>query len=172
MDCFHPYNTGRLMAGNPVFLPCTPAGVMEILDAYGIDPAGKRAVVVGRSNIVGKPLAQLLLAANATVTVCHSKTLDLPDEILQADLVFAAVGSPEMITGDMIKPGAVVVDIGINRVTDKDAPKGYRLTGDVDFESAAAKASWITPVPGGVGAMTIAMLLRNCLTAYRVQHES
>lgn len=171
VDCFHPYNIGRLAAGNPVFLPCTPAGVMEILSYYNITLDGKNAVVIGRSNIVGKPLSLLLQAKNATVTMCHSKTADLASAIKAADIVFAAVGVPELVKGSMIKEGAVVVDVGINRVAAPETDKGYRLVGDVQFSEAAKVADWITPVPGGVGAMTIAMLLQNCLTAYRVQHE-
>ena len=157
VDGFHDVNAGRLWKGLPGFVPCTPLGVMELLRAYGIDPAGRRAVVVGRSSIVGKPMAALLLAANATVTVCHSKTRDLAAVTREADILVAAVGKPRMITADMIKPGAAVVDVGINRVDGK-------LVGDVDA-AAEDVAGWLTPVPGGVGPMTIAMLLMNTLQA-------
>lgn len=160
VDAFHPTNVGRLVQGKPRFLPCTPHGVMQLLKRTGIDTAGQHAVVVGRSDIVGKPLAQLLSArgADATVTVCHSRTKDLPGITRQADILIAAIGKPEFITGDMIKPGAVVIDVGVNRT---DAG----LVGDVEFESASKVASHITPVPGGVGPMTIAMLLVNTLRA-------
>ena len=164
VDAFHDVNTGRLLNGNPVFLPCTPAGVMELLRVSGVSPEGKHCVVVGRSNIVGKPMALLLLAANGTVTVCHSRTKNLADITRQADILVAAVGRPDFITGDMLKPGAVVIDVGINRREDG------KLTGDVEFSSASEVASLITPVPGGVGPMTIAMLLRNTLTAADLHH--
>lgn len=169
VDCFHPYNMGRLAAGDPVFLPCTPAGVLELLDASGIEIAGKRAVVVGRSNIAGKPLALLLLARHATVTLCHSRTAALAEETRRADILLVAIGKPGFVSGDMIREGCVVVDVGINRVADPAAPGGYRIVGDVDQAQALEKASWFTPVPGGVGAMTIAMLLRNTLHACRLQ---
>ena len=159
VDAFHPYNVGRMMLGDPVFLPCTPAGVMELLRRSGIDPAGKRCVVIGRSNIVGKPMALLLLAANGTVTVCHSKTPDLPSVTRQADILVSAVGRAGFVTADMVKPGAVVIDVGMNR----DA--AGKLVGDVDFAAVAPLCSFITPVPGGVGPMTITMLLRNTLSA-------
>ena len=158
VDCFHPYNVGRLNIGDPVFRPCTPAGVMEMLREYGISPAGKRCVVLGRSNIVGKPMAPLLLQKNCTVTIAHSRTRNLADVTRAADILVVAVGRAGMITGDMIKPGAVVMDVGINRVDGK-------VVGDVDFESAKEVASYITPVPGGVGAMTIAMLMENTVEA-------
>ena len=161
VDCFHPYNVGQLMVGEHTFLPCTPAGVMAMLDEYGIDPAGKHAVVVGRSNIVGKPAALLLLRHNATVTVCHSRTPDLAAVCRTADILIAAVGKAGLITGDMVKPGAVVIDVGINRGADG------KLHGDVDFAAAAQKAAWITPVPGGVGPMTRAMLMHNTVLAAR-----
>ncbi len=161
VDGFHVANVGALALGAPRFVPCTPKGVMELLAHAGVDLNGAEAVVVGRSNIVGKPMAQLLLAANATVTVCHSRTRDLAFHTRRADVLVAAIGRPKMITGDMVKPGAVVVDVGINRLADG------KLCGDVDFESARAVASWITPVPGGVGPMTIAMLLANTLDAAR-----
>ena len=161
VDGFHVANVGALALGAPRFVPCTPKGVMALLAHAGIDLNGAEAVVVGRSNIVGKPMAQLLLAANATVTVCHSRTRDLAFHTRRADVLVAAIGRPKQITGDMIKPGAVVVDVGINRLADGT------LCGDVDFASARAVASWITPVPGGVGPMTIAMLLANTLDAAR-----
>ena len=159
VDAFHPINVGKIMNGKYDFLPCTPAGVMCLLEHYGIDPAGKECVVVGRSNIVGKPQAMLLLHANGTVTVCHSKTKDLKAKCLCADILVVAIGKADFITGDMIKEGAVVIDVGMNR-----KPDG-KLTGDVDFASASKKASFITPVPGGVGPMTITMLLKNTLKA-------
>ena len=162
VDGFHPLSVGRLVANQPGLRPCTPAGVMELLRQYDIPVSGAEAVVVGRSDIVGKPVALLLLHQNATVTIAHSRTRDLPGVVRRADIVVAAVGRPEMITGAMIKPGATVVDVGINR-TDKG------LVGDVEFESAAAVAGAITPVPGGVGPMTIAMLLRNTLEAARAR---
>ena len=170
VDCFHPENVGRMLIGQPDGLvPCTPAGVMEIIKYYGIETSGRHAVVVGRSNIVGKPMAALLIQktdpGNCTVTVCHSRSQNLPDIVKQADIVIAAVGRPGMVTGDMIKDGAVVIDVGINRIDDADAPKGYRLVGDVAYDEAAPKSSAITPVPGGVGPMTIAMLLRNTIRA-------
>jgi methylenetetrahydrofolate dehydrogenase (NADP+) / methenyltetrahydrofolate cyclohydrolase len=156
-DGFHPYNVGRLSIGKPLFQPCTPYGVMQMFKEEGIDLNGKEVVVIGRSNIVGKPVAMMCLAENATVTLCHSRTHDLPSVVRRADIVIAAVGRPEMIKGDWIKDGAVVIDVGINRVGDK------KLVGDVDFASAAERASAITPVPGGVGPMTITMLLYNTL---------
>lgn len=161
VDGFDVANVGALAQGAPRFVPCTPKGVMELLAHAGVDLDGAEAVVVGRSNIVGKPMAQLLLAANATVTVCHSRTRDLAFHTRRADVLVAAIGRPKMISGDMIKPGAVVVDVGINRLADG------KLCGDVDFETARTVASWITPVPGGVGPMTIAMLLANTLDAAR-----
>ena len=159
VDAFHPYNVGKILLGDPVFLPCTPAGIMELLRRSGIDPAGKRCVVVGRSNIVGKPMALLLLAANGTVTVCHSRTVGLADLTREADILVSAVGRPNFITADMVRPGAVVIDVGMNR----DA--SGKLVGDVDFPSVAPLCSFITPVPGGIGPMTITMLLRNTLVA-------
>lgn len=158
VDGFHPLNVGRLAVGLPAPVPCTPRGIIHLLDAYGIPIAGRHAVVVGRSNIVGKPLAQLLLARNATVTVCHSKTVDLASLTRTADILVAAAGKPRLITRGMVKPGAVVVDVGINRL-----PEG--LVGDVDFEAVREVAGYITPVPGGVGPLTIAMLLKNTLEA-------
>lgn len=159
VDAFHPVNVGKIMVGDFDFVPCTPAGVMELIKESGIDVAGKDCVVVGRSNIVGKPQAMLLLHKNGTVTICHSKTADLKEKTRKADILVAAVGIPNFIKGDMIKPGAVVIDVGINRVADK------KLVGDVDFEEAEKVAGAITPVPGGVGPMTIAMLMRNTLKA-------
>jgi methylenetetrahydrofolate dehydrogenase (NADP+) / methenyltetrahydrofolate cyclohydrolase len=170
VDGFHPVNVGKLSIGErDGFVPCTPAGAIELLVRSGVDTRGKDAVVVGRSNIVGKPMAALLLqdapGGNATVTVCHSRTANLAAHTRRADILVAAIGRPEMITGDMIKPGAVVIDVGINRVTDASAPKGYRIVGDVHFASAREVASLITPVPGGVGPMTIAMLMKNTVRA-------
>jgi len=156
-DGFHPYNVGRLSIGKPLFLPCTPYGVMVMLKEEGIDLKGKEVVVIGRSNIVGKPVAMLCLAQHATVTLCHSRTRDLADVVRRADVVIAAVGRTEMIKGDWIKEGAVVIDVGVNRVGEK------KLVGDVDFAAASQRASAITPVPGGVGPMTITMLLYNTL---------
>jgi methylenetetrahydrofolate dehydrogenase (NADP+) / methenyltetrahydrofolate cyclohydrolase len=172
VDGFHPVNVGKLLIGEKDgFAPCTPAGVQELLLRYGVDTSGKEAVIVGRSNIVGKPMAALLIQSgkggNCTVTVCHSRTRDLRFHTSRADILIAAIGKPEAITGDMISPGAVVIDVGINRVTDAAAPKGYRLVGDVHFESARRVASLLTPVPGGVGPMTIAMLLKNTVRAAR-----
>lgn len=159
VDAFHPVNVGKIMTGNYDFVPCTPAGVMELIKESGIDVTGKECVVVGRSNIVGKPMSMLLLHKNGTVTICHSKTKDLKEKTKSADILVAAVGIPNFITGDMIKPGAVVIDVGINRI----APK--KLVGDVDFATAEPVAGAITPVPGGVGPMTIAMLMKNTLKA-------
>ncbi len=169
VDCFHPVNVGRIMIGEPRFLPCTPAGIMEMLRRTGIETRGARAVVVGRSNIVGKPMANLLMqkGVDATVTVCHSRTRDLPAITREADLLVAAIGRAHFITADMVREGAAVIDVGINRVEDASRPRGYRLVGDVDFEAVREKAGWITPVPGGVGPMTIAMLLQNTLKAAR-----
>lgn len=160
VDGFHPVNVGRLMTGDPSFIPCTPRGIIELLDRTGVELKGKKAVVVGRSNIVGKPAALLLLQRHATVTICHSRTSDLPGEVRKADVVVAAVGRPEMVKGDWIKEGAIVIDVGVNRVDDK-------LVGDVAFDEAKEKAAAITPVPGGVGPMTIAMLLQNTLESFK-----
>lgn len=157
VDGFHAVNVGNLLLGRPGFRPCTPAGVMALLDEYGIDPAGKRAVVVGRSNIVGKPMALMLLERSATVTVCHSRTKDLAQICAQADILVTAAGRRGLITGEMVKPGAAVVDVSINR------DEAGKLHGDCDFEAAAARAAYITPVPGGVGPMTRAMLMENTL---------
>ncbi len=159
VDGFHPYNVGGLVTGSPLFVPCTPRGIMELISRTGIKLSGKDAVVVGRSNIVGKPMALLLLAQNATVTMCHSRTRDLPAVTSRADVLIAAVGKARMITANMVKEGAVVIDVGVNR------QENGKLAGDVAFEEVAAKASCITPVPGGVGPMTIAMLMRNTLDA-------
>ena len=162
VDAFHPTNVGKIMIGNYDFLPCTPAGVMEMLDAYHIDPAGKHCVVVGRSNIVGKPQAMLLLHKHGTVSICHSKTPDLAAITRQADILVAAVGKVGLITADMVKPGAVVIDVAMNR------NEAGKLCGDVDFAPVAEVASFITPVPGGVGPMTRAMLMKNTLTAAKL----
>lgn len=159
VDGFHPFNVGNMLIGKDTLLPCTPHGCIVMLDEAGIDLNGKEAVVIGRSNIVGKPVAILLLERNATVTICHSRTQDLPAVVRRADVVIAAVGRPEMVKGDWLKPGAVVIDVGINRLDDGS------MVGDVDFASAAEVASAISPVPGGVGPMTRAMLLENTLTA-------
>lgn len=161
-DGFHPVNAGLLATGHPAFVPCTPAGVMRMLASEGIDPQGRHAVIVGRSNIVGKPMAMLLLHANATVTLCHSKTRDLGEITRQADILVAAIGRARFLTGDMIKTGAVVIDVGINRLPES---QGGKLAGDVDFQSMLGRASHLTPVPGGVGPMTIAMLLANTVFA-------
>ncbi|MBE6695786.1 MAG: bifunctional methylenetetrahydrofolate dehydrogenase/methenyltetrahydrofolate cyclohydrolase FolD [Ruminococcaceae bacterium] len=159
VDAFHPENVGKIMIGEYDFLPCTPAGVMEILDYYNIEISGKKCVIVGRSNIVGKPQALLLLEKNGTVTICHSRTKDLKEETKRADILVVAIGKPDFITADMVKEGAVVVDVGINRMPDG------KLHGDVNFDEVAPKSYAITPVPGGVGPMTITMLLKNTLTA-------
>ncbi len=159
VDAFHPVNVGKIMIGNYDFLPCTPAGVMELLHRSGIEVSGKECVVIGRSNIVGKPQAMLLLHENATVTVCHSKTRDLPSVCRRADILVSAVGKAEFVTADMVRNGAVVIDVGMNR------DENGKLCGDVDFEPVSEKASYITPVPGGVGPMTITMLLKNTVTA-------
>ena len=162
VDCFHPYNVGQLMIGEKGFLPCTPAGVMRMLQEYGIDPAGKRCVIIGRSNIVGKPQALLMLRENATVTICHSRTQGLKEECLRADILVAAAGKTGLVTGDMIKPGAVVIDVAMNRNAEG------KLCGDVEFAAAQEIAGYITPVPGGVGPMTRAMLMENTLLAARM----
>ena len=170
VDGFHPINIGRLAqkGREPLFVPATPAGVMVLLEKTGVDLEGAKAVVLGRSNIVGMPVSLLLVRANATVTICHSRTVDLPDITRQADVLVAAIGKPEMVRGDWIKPGATVIDVGTNRVEDATAKRGYRLVGDVAFDEALEVAGAITPVPGGVGPMTIAMLLRNTLRAARL----
>ena len=165
IDAFHPVNVGKIMVGDFDFVPCTPAGVMELIAESGIDVSGKECVVVGRSNIVGKPQAMLLLHKNGTVTICHSRTKDLKAKTKEADILVVAVGIPNFVTGDMIKPGAVVIDVGINRLADK------KLVGDVEFESAEKVAGAITPVPGGVGPMTIAMLMKNTVKAAIIQNK-
>ncbi len=165
VDAFNPVNVGKIMTGDFDFLPCTPAGVMELLKYYNIDVAGKHCVVIGRSNIVGKPMSMLMLHTNATVTICHSRTTNLVDIVSQADIVVAAVGRAGFVTKDMVKDGAVVVDVGINRNSEG------KLCGDVDFENVSEKASYITPVPGGVGPMTIAMLMQNTLTSAKLSKE-
>jgi len=176
VDCFHAENVGKMLLGeDDGFLPCTPHGVMELLARSGVDAAGKHAVVIGRSNIVGKPMMALLVqkaaGANATVTVCHSRTKNMEELTRQADIVIAAIGKPEFVKADMIKDGAVVIDVGINRVDDASAPRGYKLVGDVAYDEVAAKASLITPVPGGVGPMTIAMLMHNTVKACSLQNR-
>ncbi|HIJ72409.1 MAG TPA: bifunctional methylenetetrahydrofolate dehydrogenase/methenyltetrahydrofolate cyclohydrolase FolD [Planctomycetes bacterium] len=167
VDGFHPMNIGKMVAGEKTFWPCTPHGVIQLLQRSGVKIEGAEVVIVGRSNIVGKPLANMLIqkapTGNATVTVCHTRTKDLAFHTKRADILVAAAGKPEMITADMVKEGAVVIDVGVNRVEDPSKEKGYRLTGDVDFEAVKEKASLITPVPGGVGPMTITMLLYNTL---------
>jgi len=165
VDGFHEYNVGKLVTGNQTLVPCTPLGVMKILKEYNINPAGLDACVIGRSNIVGKPMMNLLVNAGATVTVCHSKTKDLKAHTLRADLLVVGIGRPNMVTADMVKEGAIVIDVGINRL---DTGK---LTGDVDYQNVAPKCSYITPVPGGVGPMTIAMLLENTLTAAKMSKK-
>ena len=169
VDCLHPQNVGRLLIGEPHFLPCTPAGVQELLLRSGYPPEGRHVVICGRSNLVGKPLAAMLMqkapGANATVTVCHTGTRDLAEVTRTADILVAAMGQPHFITAGMVREGVVVIDVGTNRVDDPSASRGWRLAGDVDFDAVAPKAAAIPPVPGGVGPMTIAMLLRNVLRA-------
>lgn len=164
VDAFHPANVGKIMIGEYAFLPCTPAGVMELIDSTGVGISGKRCVVIGRSNIVGKPMAMLLLHRSGTVTICHSRTQDLPSITREADILVAAVGKADFVTADMVKEGAVVIDVGMNR------RENGKLCGDVDFAAVEPKASFITPVPGGVGPMTIAMLMKNTLTAAKMQN--
>jgi methylenetetrahydrofolate dehydrogenase (NADP+)/methenyltetrahydrofolate cyclohydrolase len=171
VDGFHPVNLGRMMRNLPCFIPATPYGIMLMLEAYKIDTTGKHCVVVGRSNIVGSPMS-ILMARNAnpgncTVTLTHSKTQDLKSIVLQADIIVAAIGKKDFVTADMVKPGAIIIDVGINRETSDVTKSGYKLYGDVDFEHVAPKASWITPVPGGVGLMTIVGLLKNTLASAR-----
>lgn len=163
VDAFHPINVGKIMVGNFDFLPCTPAGVMQLLEEYDIDPNGKTCVVIGRSNIVGKPMAMLLLHKNGTVTICHSRTKNLKEVCAQADILVAAVGKADFVTADMVKEGAVVIDVGMNR-------KDGKLCGDVAFDEVNEKASYLTPVPGGVGPMTITMLMKNTLKAAKLHH--
>jgi methylenetetrahydrofolate dehydrogenase (NADP+)/methenyltetrahydrofolate cyclohydrolase len=169
VDGLHPFNVGRLVEGSPTFLPCTPAGIQQMLLRSGYDPEGAHVVVCGRSNIVGKPVAMLMVqkaaGANATVTMCHTRTKDLASVTRLADILIVAAGRPNTITADMVKDGAVVVDVGMNRIDDPSRERGFRLVGDVDFQAVSEKAAAITPVPGGVGPMTIAMLLRNTLLA-------
>ncbi len=174
VDGFHPVNVGNLVLGRPGFISATPYGIMELLKYYNIETEGKHCVVLGRSNIVGRPVSILMSqksGANATVTVCHSKTKNIASITKKADILIAAIGQPEYVTADMIKKGAVVIDVGIHRIPDVSNPKGYRLTGDVAFDEVSKKASWITPVPGGVGPMTIAMLLKNTLIAHKNRLE-
>ena len=166
VDGFHPVNVGKLVTGSPALVPCTPAGCIEMLDLAGIEIEGKRAVIIGRSNIVGKPMLHLLMSRNATVTVCHSRTKNLPEVTREADILVAAIGKPKFVTADMIKPGAVIIDVGINRI----APK--KLVGDVDFDAAVEIANAITPVPGGVGLLTVAMLMKNVVKAVKFQLEN
>ena len=165
VDAFHPVNVGKIMIGDYAFLPCTPAGVMELIDSTGVDIAGKSCVVIGRSNIVGKPMSMLLLHRSGTVTICHSKTKNLKEICANADILVAAVGRPNFVTGDMVKEGAVVIDVGINRMDDG------KLCGDVNYAEAEKKAAFITPVPGGVGPMTIAMLMKNTLTSAMIKNN-
>ena len=168
VDGFHPQNVAKLWLGRPCIVPCTPKGIIAMIDSTGENISGKKAVVVGRSNIVGKPVAKLLLDKNATVTIAHSRTADLPAVCREADVLVAAVGRPEMITSDMIKPGAIVIDVGINRIPciKEDGTEGSRLVGDVQFSGASEVAGWITPVPGGVGPMTITMLMQNTIECF------
>jgi len=169
VDGFHPVNMGYLLLGQPVFLPCTPFGILRLLEEIDVDPDGKKVVILGRGNIVGKPLAAMLMqkweGCNATVTVCHTGTADIPAETVRADIIIAAMGKPRFIKPDMVKKGVVIIDVGVNRVEDSTADKGYSICGDVDFDGCREKASFITPVPGGVGPMTIAMLLSNTVRA-------
>lgn len=176
VDCFHAENVGKMLLGDDQgFLPCTPHGIMVLLERSGVDPSGKHVVVLGRSNIVGKPMMSLLVqkaqGANATVTVCHSRTKNIESFTQDADIIIAAIGKPEFLTGDMVKEGCVVIDVGINRVDDSSLPRGYKLVGDVAYDEVAAKASLITPVPGGVGPMTIAMLMHNTVKACHLQNN-
>ncbi len=166
VDGFHPYNVGRLTLRMPLLRPCTPRGVMTMLEKTGVDLVGKDAVIIGQSNIVGRPMALELLAARCTITICHSKTKDLEDKVRNADIVVAAVGVPKFVKGDWVKPGAIVIDVGINRLDDGT------LCGDVDYDSAAEQAEWITPVPGGVGPMTVATLLENTLQAAQMHKDA
>ena len=172
VDGFHPVNIGYMLLGHPIFFPCTPFGIIQLLDRTDVDPSGKKVVILGRGNIVGKPLAVMLMqkwqGCNATVTVCHTGTADIAAETRQADIVVAAIGRDRFLKPDMIKEGAVVIDVGINRVDDPDSKKGYKVYGDVDLDGCIEKASWITPVPGGVGPMTIAMLLYNTVRASKM----
>jgi len=175
VDGFHPISVGNLLIGNDTFLPCTPAGIQELLVRYNIPIKGMHVVVVGRSNIVGKPIANILLQkkenANAIVTVCHTAAKDISHFTKQADILIAAIGQPNFVKEEMVKDGVVVIDVGINRVSDESKQKGYRIVGDVDYDEVSKKASFITPVPGGVGPMTIAMLLKNTFKAYLIQNK-
>lgn len=175
VDGFHPVNVGKMVVGSDAYLPCTPAGIQELLVRSGNDPKGKHVVILGRSNIVGKPIANILVqkapGADATVTVCHSRTKDLPAFSRQADILIAAMGVPKFVKADMVKDGVVVIDVGVNRIDDPSTKSGTRLVGDVDFEAVKEKASAITPVPGGVGPMTITMLMRNTIRAAKVHHD-
>ena len=178
VDCFHPYNIGRVLIGDPIFLPCTPAGIQQLLIRTDNNPKGKHVVICGRSNIVGKPMAAILVqkdsmvqkssGADATVTIVHTRTKDMAYHTRQADILIAAAGVPRMIKADMVKDGVVVIDVGVNRVDDPTSPKGWKLVGDVDFDAVKEKASAITPVPGGVGPMTITMLLQNTVRAAKL----
>ena len=174
VDGFHPMNVGKLLIGLDTFRSCTPYGVMEILKYYDIDPSGQHVVILGRSNIVGKPMAAMLMqkgsGANATVTICHSRTKNLEELCKQADIIIAGIGIPEFLKGSMVKDGAVIIDVGINKVDCDKSEKGFKLVGDVAFEEVKDKVSAITPVPGGVGPMTIAMLMKNTVKAYQQQH--
>lgn len=169
VDCFHPVNFGRLFAGTQIVEPCTPKGIMRILEYYKIELKGKNALIIGRSNIVGKPIAILLMQKHATITIAHSRTVDLAGIARRSDIIVSAIGKHNFVTGDMVKEGAVVIDVGINRVDDSGCEKGYRVVGDVDFAEVEPKCSAITPVPGGVGPMTIAMLLQNTLDLAKAQ---
>lgn len=170
VDGFHPVSVGKLVIGKDTFIPCTPAGIQELLKRYNIATKGKHVVVLGRSNIVGKPIANILIQkknfANSIVTICHSAARDLRQFTLQADILIAAIGKPEFVKADMVKEGCVIIDVGINRIDDTNSAKGYRIVGDVDFENVSPKSSYITPVPGGVGPMTIAMLLTNTYKSF------
>lgn len=175
VDGFHPVNVGRMALGMPAFISATPKGILELLRRYGIETSGRKCVVLGRSNIVGKPMAQLMMQkqyGDATVTVCHSHTQNLADELRQADILIAAIGRPGFVTADMVKPGATVIDVGTTRVPDPSRPKGFRLQGDVDYDAVAPLCSAITPVPGGVGPMTICMLMLNTLAAGKKEYYS
>lgn len=175
IDGFHPMNMGKLVLGQDTFIPATPCGIMELLKRAKIETRGKRCAILGRSNIVGTPMALLMSRnsdfANATVTMCHSKTLDMKKIAVEADILIAAIGKPELVKADMVKEGAVVIDVGVHRVEDSTKPSGFKLVGDVDFKSVAPKCSYITPVPGGVGPMTIAALLMNTMKAYRIHTQ-
>lgn len=173
VDGFHPCNLGKMMTGLPTFIPATPAGIMELLTRYGVETSGKHCVVIGRSNIVGTPMSVLMSrkGADSTVTICHSRTKNLKEITLQADILIVALGKPKFVTADMVKEGATVIDVGIHRVPSSETKSGFRLVGDVDYAEVAPKCSFITPVPGGVGPMTIVSLLQNTLKAYRFRTE-